>query len=111
MNKEIFVIFINNNLKSDFEKLEKGNFENKKLFEYINRAFDDLKKDPLSGIKIEKRLWPKFYIQTYKISNLRKYDLPNGWRLIYTIETDEVKVLNIIIEWFNHKVYERRFKY
>ncbi len=111
MNKEIVVIFINNNLKSDFVKLEKGNFEDKKLFEYINRAFDDLKRDPLSGMKIEKRLWPKFYIQNYNITNLRKYDLPNGWRLIYTIETDEVKVLNIILEWFNHKDYERRFKY
>lgn len=32
-------------------------------------------------------------------------------RLIYTIETNEIKVMNIILEWFNHKDYAKRFKY
>ena len=39
------------------------------------------------------------------------YDLPNGWRLIYTIETNEILVLAIILEWFDHKNYERTFNY
>ena len=40
-----------------------------------------------------------------------EYDLPNGWRLIYTIESDDLKIMNIILEWFSHKDYERRFNY
>lgn len=46
-----------------------------------------------------------------KIYDFLAYDLPNSWRLIYTIQTNEVMILNVILEWFNHKGYERRFKY
>ena len=111
MSKEILVAFINKKIKEDLELLKKGKFEDKELFKFIDRAMDDLKKDPACGTKIPRKLWPKIYIQKYGITNLWKYDLPNAWRLIYTIETDEVKILNIILEWFNHKDYEKRFKY
>lgn len=111
MNKEILVAFVNKKLKQEFEILKEGKFEDKELYSFINKAMDDLKKDPVCGTKIPKNLWPKVYIQKYKITNLWKYDLPNAWRLIYTIETDEVKIVNIIIEWFDHKGYEKRFGY
>ena len=110
MNKEIFVAFINEKLKSEFESLKQGKFQDKKLYEFINLAIDDFKKDPCSGIKIPKRIWPKVYSQ-YEIINLWKYDLPNGWRLVYTIDTDELRIVNIILEWFDHKDYEKRFGY
>ena len=109
--KEIVVAFISEKLKSNFESLKEGKFEDKKLYNFINRAIDDLKKDPLCGTKILKKLWPRDYIKNYGITNLWKYDLPNGWRLIYTIESDEVRIVNIILEWFGHKEYEKRFKY
>ncbi|MBD3203767.1 hypothetical protein GF327_05700 [Candidatus Woesearchaeota archaeon] len=111
MKKEIIVAFISEKLKSDFESLNEGKFEDKKLYEFIDRAIDDLKKDPMCGTKIQKKLWPKGYIKKYDITNLWKYDLPNTWRIIYTIETDEIKIVNIILEWFNHKDYEKRFNY
>lgn len=111
MNKSIYVAFISTKLKAEFNSLKSGKFEDKKLFEFIDRAMDDLKKDPLCGTKIQKRLWPKEYKQKYGITNLWKYDLPNGWRLVYTIESNEVKIMNIILEWFGHKDYEKRFKY
>jgi hypothetical protein len=50
-------------------------------------------------------------VKEYGITNLWKYDLPNAWRLIYTIKEDEVTILNVILEWFDHKEYGRRFKY
>ncbi len=78
---------------------------------FIQRAINDLKKNPMCGTKIPKKLWPKNYIKTYQITNLWKYDLPNAWRLIYTIVEDKVKILNIILEWFPHKEYERKFGY
>lgn len=109
--KETFVAFISNKLKKEFNSLEEGKFEDKKLFSYINRAINDLKQNPLSGIKIPKNLWPEEYVKEYKITNLWKYDLPNAWRLIYTLETDEVKIVTFILEWFDHKEYERKFSY
>lgn len=111
MNKDISVAFISPKIKQEWEALNIGKFEDKKLYQFIDRAIDDLKMNPTCGIKIEKRLWPKEYIQRFGITNLWKYDLPNAWRLIYTIESNEVKIVNIILEWFDHKEYEKCFKY
>ena len=111
MNKEIHVAFVTQKLKEQFHHLHDGKFEDKQLYTFITRALDDLKQNSMCGIKIPKQLWPKEYIQKYRITNLWKYDLPNAWRLIYTIESDEVKIVSIILEWFDHKEYERRFHY
>ena len=109
--KDIFVTFINKKLETNFEFLKEGKFQDKQLYEFIDRAIRDLKKNPTCGIKIPKKLWPKEYIKKFKITNLWKYDLPNGWRLIYIIQTDKIMILNVILEWFDHKEYERRFNY
>lgn len=91
--------------------MKKSELENRRLYKFIQRAIDDLKQNPVCSIRIPKRLWPKVYVKKYDITNLWKYDLPNGWRLIYTIKTNEIMILNVILEWFDHKEYERRFKY
>ncbi|MBU3941134.1 MAG: type II toxin-antitoxin system YoeB family toxin [Nanoarchaeota archaeon] len=109
--KSIYVGFIDKKLKKEFEDLKSKKFQDQELYKFIDGAMDDMKKNPSCGIKIPKKLWPRVYIQKYKITNLWKYDLPNGWRLIYTINTDEIKILSIILEWLNHKEYERKFKY
>ena len=111
MKKEISVAFISKKLKEEFESLKEGKFEDKQLYKFIDRAIDDIKQNPTCGIKIPKKLWPKIYIQKYEITNLWKYDLPNAWRLLYTIETDEIRIMGIILEWFDHKEYEKRFSY
>ena len=111
MNKQINVAFISQKLKQEFEALKSGKFEDQRLYQFIDRALDDIKINPTCGIKIPKKLWPKDYVKNYGITNLWKYDLPNAWRLIYTIETDEARIVNIILEWFDHKEYEQRFNY
>lgn len=77
----------------------------------MNRAFDDLADNPFCGIPIPRRLMPKVYIKKYGIDNLWKYNLPNAWRLIYSFAKNEVIVIAIILEWMNHKSYERKFAY
>ncbi len=104
----IFVGFIDEKTKKEYEN---SRHENPTLFAFLERATDDLKKNPASGIKIPKKYWPKEYVAKYKIDNLWKYDLPNAWRLIYTVAKDEVMIMAIILEWFDHKSYEKRFGY
>jgi len=111
IDREVRVGFVSSKLKRSFDELKLGKYESKKLFDFITRAINDLKLNPLCGIKIPKKLWAKEYVKKYGVSNLWKYDLPNGWRLIYTIETDEVRIVSIVLEWFSHKGYERRFGY
>ena len=110
-DKPTYVAFADSKLENVFEKLQKSKFEDKQLYTFIERAIDDLKKNPACGTKIPRKLWPKDYIKEYQITNLWKYDLPNAWRLIYTILEDKVMILNVILEWFSHKDYERKFRY
>ena len=55
---------------------------------------------------------PKGYEKRFgRLDNLWKYNLPNAWRLIYTVKYGELIVLSIILEWVAHKEYENRFNY
>jgi len=105
---EVSVGFIDEKARKEYEKARD---ENPQLFKFLERATDDLKENPFCGIKIPKNLWPKDYVKKYSIDNLWKYDIPNAWRLIYTIAKDEVKILAILLEWFDHKKYEKKFGY
>ncbi len=106
------VKFGDENLKEAYLGLESGKFEDKKLKEWLDRAVQDLRENAFSGIQIPKRLIPKEYHAKYgPLTNLWKYNLPNAWRLIYTIKRDEIVVLSVVLEWMTHKDYERRFNY
>ncbi len=105
------VAFADEKLKEDFEKLANGKFEEKQLYKFINRAINDLKENPFCGKRIGKRLAPERYIHKYNINEIWKYDLPEGWRLIYSVIGDQIEIVSLILEWFNHKDYERRFNY
>ncbi|KHO48137.1 MAG: hypothetical protein QT00_C0001G0150 [archaeon GW2011_AR5] len=106
------IVFADARIKAAFNKLRASKTESKMLHEFMLRAFDDLEKDAFCGIQIPKNLIPKEYEKRYgKLNNLWKYNLPNAWRLIYTIKTEEVLVLSVVLEWMDHKNYERRFGY
>jgi methionine synthase II (cobalamin-independent) len=73
MNKKpVYVVFVNKKLEKNFEKLNKGKFQDKNLYKFINRAIDDLKQNPTYGIKIPKKIWAKDYVQKYEVTNLWK---------------------------------------
>ena len=108
MIKPSKVVFISDELEKDFNELK----DEDPIKKAMVRAIKDLKESAFAGIQVPKRLIPKEYIQKYGINNLWKYDLPRGWRLLYTITADnEVELISAILEWFNHKEYERRFNY
>jgi len=86
MKIKSIVKFADIKVKKAFEKLKKSKTEDKQLYQLINRAIDDLEENVFTGIQIPKKLIPKEYIKKYKIGNLWKYDLPGGWRLLYTIK-------------------------
>jgi len=103
--------FANEKVKEAFDKLELGNYEQKEIKRYLERAFEDICKNPFCGIQIPKRLIPPEYTKKFNIKNAWKYNLPNAYRLIYSLEGKQLIVLSIILEWLDHKEYERRFKY
>lgn len=100
--------FANEQIKKAFEKLKT---EDRKMHDFITRAFEDIENNVFCGIQIPKRLIPKEYIKKYEIKNLWKYNLPDAWRLIYSVKGKNLLIYSIVLEWLDHKEYERRFGY
>ena len=103
--------FADENIREAFYKLEKGDDSERELFKLINQALDNLEENAFCGIQIPKRLIPKEYILKFGVKNLWKYDLPKAWRLIYSVVNDEIVIVSLVLEWLDHKKYEKRFKY
>ena len=108
MDKKISVAFADESIKEAYIKTKD---EDPRLYKFLERATDDIKKDPFCGIQIPKKQIPRTYKQKYGIDNLWKYNLPNAWRLIYSVAGDEIEIIAILLEWFPHKEYEKRFHY
>jgi len=111
MHKPSDIYFVDENVKKAFEELKKSRTEDKQLHEWISRALSDIQNNAFCGVQIPKKFIPEEYTKKYSIKNLWKYNLPNAWRLLYSIEGREVKIISIILEWLDHKNYERKFKY
>jgi len=103
--------FVDESIREAFYKLEKGDNSERELFKFINQALDNIEENAFCGIQIPKRLIPKEYITKFGVKNLWKHDLPKSWRLIYSIVNDEIVVVSLVLEWLDHKNYEKRFKY
>lgn len=104
------ITFKDEKIKKSFEELNKTPQE-QKLNKWLIRAFTDIEENAFCGIQIPKKLIPKEYTQKYNIKNLWKYNLPDAWRLLYSIENQEIAIVSIILEWIGHKTYKKRFKY
>jgi Txe/YoeB family toxin of Txe-Axe toxin-antitoxin module len=98
--------FVNENILKAFEKI--GDSDLKK---HLVRAFDDVVENPFCGIQIPKKLIPKEYVKKFGVKNVWKYNLPGAWRLIYSVESGTINLITIILEWMDHKSYERRFNF
>ena len=103
------IVFGDEKLKKEFEIIKN---KDPQLYLQLIKAFNNLKENAFCGIQIPKRLVPKEYIKRFgDITNLWKYNLPDAWRLIYTIKNNKITVLSVILEWMDHKEYEKRFGY
>jgi len=103
--------FADGKVKKAFGELEHSTTEDKQLYRFLIQAFENLEHDAFSGIQLPKRQIPKAYFQKYGVDNVWKYNLPNAWRLLYSVAREEVIVVSIVLEWLDHKNYDRRFGY
>jgi len=100
--------FADEKTKIAFEDLER---RDSRLYKFILRAFKDIEENVFCGIQIPKRLIPREYLKKFNVKNVWKYNLPGAWRLLYSVKGKNLIVFSIILEWMDHKTYERRFKY
>lgn len=81
------------------------------IFRSIERVKDWLKDNPFVGDQVKKGQIPECYIQKYDVTNLWRIELSNYWRLIYTIQSNEVEVIDFVLDIIDHKEYDQKFGY
>jgi len=110
-DKELTVAFCDSKLKLVYDNLRFGSFEDKQLYKKIEKVIDELKLNPFYGIQIHKNLIPKEYISNYGVQNLWKINLTSSWRLVYTVTQTEIVIVSVVLDWFSHKEYEKKFRH
>ena len=102
------VKFIDDELENAFNNLPDNDPIKKALVKAIQNIMDDYQ----AGEYIPKDKVPETYLRKYGINNVRVYDLPFAWRLMYTITgSSEIGIIAVVLDWMNHKDYERLFKF
>ena len=87
------------------------NSNNIQLLKAINREKNNLKIDPQHGIHIPRKNVSKTTANRYGTDRLWKINLVGYWRMIYTLIGDEVKIITFVLEFMDHKKYDKVFGY
>jgi len=63
------------------------------------------------GSQVPKKQIPNKYVELYNATNLWIIDLPLYWRLVYTVRSTEVEIINLILDVYDHPGYDKVFNY
>ena len=89
----------------------KENTFNMQLLKAIEREKINLKINPQLCDHIPRKNISKGVVARYGTDRLWRLDLVGYWRIIYTIVGDEVKIVTFILEFVDHKKYDKVFGY
>ena len=100
--------FVDRNLEKSFNDLSSKDPIKKGLI----KAMRDIKENFGVGRLITKDTHNKSRIKTllsrYDSSNIRVYNLPSAWRMLYSItRSEDIKIIAVILDWVSHKDYEK----
>ena len=102
------VVFVDNSLEDAFNSLTEKDPTKKAL----TKAIRDIKENCYCGRNVKKKLIPKKLIEKYGINNLWIYNLPSSWRLLYSLtNSGKIELIAVVLDWMNHKDYEKLFKF
>ena len=79
----------------------------------INKKVELIKANVHYGNPIAKKLIPEEYKIKYEVTNLFRVELPNYWRMLYTLtdEESQIKIVAFILDLIDHKEYNKKFGY
>ena len=79
----------------------------------VNKKIELIKANPHCGDPIAKRLIPGEYVQKYGVTNLFRVELPDFWRMMYTLTEGEskIEIVAFVLDVVNHKDYDKKFGY
>lgn len=83
------------------------------IFTAVNKKVELIKENIHYGSPIAKKLIPSEYKIRYGVTNLFRVELPNFWRMLYTLTDGETKVeiIAFVLDVVDHKEYNKKFGY
>ena len=102
------LIFVDKDLEREFNNLSDEDPIKKGLI----KAMRDIKENFGVGRLITKDTHNKSRIKKildkYKTNNIRIYNLPSAWRMLYSItRSEDIRIVAVFLDWMNHKNYEK----
>lgn len=102
------VVFIDEDLETLFNNLSDKDSIKKGLI----KAIKDIKEDFGAGRLITndtyKKKGIKNFLSKHGLDNLRIYNLPSAWRVLYSItKNQDLKIVAVLLDWMTHKDYEK----
>lgn len=115
--KRLVSVILREQAKAEFEELnaivgkqrEEGleNSDEIQLLKSIRQKADILKLNPTYGDKVPHNLIPP----DLDVSNLFRVGLTNHWRMLYTLDGDQVEIVAFILYIVDHPTYDKMFGY
>jgi hypothetical protein len=108
--KEVKVLLKGQAKECFIELKKRDDKEAQMMLKSICRIIDLLKYNPQFGDPIRKQLIPEDF-KIMGIQNLYRAELSNFWRMLYTIEGNNVEIFLFVLSIVDHKEYNQLFGY
>ena len=107
LSKEAKEVYDYLNVKAELSKKERS------LLKAVNYKIDLIKNNFHYGDPIAKDLIPEEYIDSYGVTNLFRVELPDYWRMLYTLTDGElnVEIIAFVLDIIDHNKYNKKFGY
>jgi hypothetical protein len=108
-------VILSDEAREVFENLNKDSESNKQsrsILNAIKNKTELIKQNVHYGRPISKKLIPSEYLAKYNIKNLFRVELPNFWRMLYTLTNNEqIEIVAFVLDIMDHKKYNKKFGY
>jgi len=110
LGKEVRIILRNQAKEAYLELKKRTDKQSQSILRSFERIKEILKSNPQYGDPIAKDLIPDEF-KKEGITNLYRAELSNFWRMIYTIEGNQVEIFIFILTISDHPYYDKLFGY
>jgi hypothetical protein len=85
----------------------------KTILNSLNKEIEIIKSNFHYGEPIGKNLIPEEYKEKYGITNLFRVELPNFWRMLYSLIEGEnkIEIVAFVLDVIDHDKYNKKFGY
>ncbi len=98
---------------NDLNKKAASSKRDKMILNAIKKKVELIKNNIHYGEPVAKSKIPTEYKKKYEITNSFWVNLPQYWRMLYTLTNSEseIEIIAFILDLINHKQYDKKFHY